>query len=97
MNTVIHIIYGRGQVVSKKDGYIAAVFDGVTRTFLYPSAFGRYLKYEDSELQKAALCDLEEQKRKETEKNAEEYREIKKAALARSLKRSAAAAKRVKK
>lgn len=52
---VTHIIWGHGRIIFKDEKYVKVMFDDHAvgeKTFVYPDAFSKYIKYEDKECQR---------------------------------------------
>ena len=51
---VNHIVWGQGKIQSLNERYIKVLFDNPEvgeKTFVYPDAFSKYIRYEDKEYQ----------------------------------------------
>ncbi len=84
-----HIVWGEGTVVSAEGKYIQVLFDDAeigNKTFIYPDAFERHMKYLDPELQSTAENIIRE--RRENDENLQRIERQKKqqAALAARVK-----------
>lgn len=76
---VKHVIWGRGRIESKDGRYIKVLFDNPEigeKTFVYPSAFAKYITYEDKDCQAKVEEEIREISREAEEKavNAERAR-----------------------
>ena len=79
---VSHIIWGEGYIEYRDARYVRVVFDNSeigTRTFVWPDAFGRFLRYEDAALQTSA-----EVLRESEQRRADEIAEAKAASARRA-------------
>ena len=79
---VSHIIWGEGYIEYRDARYVRVVFDNSeigTRTFVWPDAFGRFLRYEDAALQTSA-----EALRESEQRRADEIAEAKAASARRA-------------
>lgn len=71
---VSHIIWGEGYIEYRDARYVRVVFDNGeigTRTFVWPDAFGRFLRYEDAALQTSAEALLRESEQRRADEIAE--------------------------
>ncbi|MGI6167782.1 MAG: hypothetical protein ACOYIA_06585 [Eubacteriales bacterium] len=104
---VNHIVWGQGKILSVSDRYIKVLFDDPEvgeKTFVYPDAFSKYIRYEDEECQRqveeklsqikkeveerAALAERERQAAAELRKNEKKRQMMKRRAIAYSRKRA---------
>ena len=55
-----HVVFGKGSVVSQEAQRISVQFSEQygTKQFVYPDAFGKYLKFHDASLDKAVMEEL---------------------------------------
>ena len=104
---VNHIVWGQGKILSVSERYVKVLFDDPEvgeKTFVYPDAFSRYIRYEDEECQKqveeklsqikkdteerAALAEKERKAAAELRKNEKKIQMMKRRAIAYSRKRA---------
>lgn len=84
---VEHIIWGGGYVEHRDERYVRIVFDDGdigTRTFVWPDAFGKYLRYADAEAQSEVEARLREAARLAAEREQRESQERREALLAKN-------------
>ena len=67
--TVIHSRYGAGTVISRSEKVIRIRFaaDGTERSFVYPDAFMKFLRYADPSRQEEVDAVLDERRRRAEE------------------------------
>jgi ATPase subunit of ABC transporter with duplicated ATPase domains len=104
---VNHIVWGQGKIQSLNERYIKVLFDNPEvgeKTFVYPDAFSKYIRYEDKEYQeqvenklqqirmeaeeRAALEEKERRAAAEQRKNEKKLQSMKRRAIAYSRKRA---------
>jgi len=69
--TVFHIIYGRCTVCEQNEQSVRVLFDRTEtgiKSFVYPDAFGHFLRFEDESLQKEVLDRIEQIRQEEKER-----------------------------
>ena len=94
---VEHIIWGAGYIEYRDERYVRIVFDNTDigkRTFVWPDAFGKFLRYEDNDLQSAVESELRERERAAYEANEKERQKQLEAAAARNKEQNERAVKR---
>lgn len=71
--TVIHRLFGKGEIKEAGDGYLKIDFLEYNRKseFVYPSCFDVYLKLEKKEIQESVIKDLEDWKEENDEPRKE--------------------------
>ncbi len=75
---VEHIIWGGGSIEHRDERYVRIAFDDSeigTRTFVWPDAFGKYLRYEDAAAQSEVEAQLREAAREVAEREERRERE----------------------
>lgn len=60
---VMHKSFGNGVIVSNQGKYITVKFEAVTKTFVYPDIFEKFLTLADGSVSDEILADLESAKR----------------------------------
>lgn len=84
---VEHIIWGGGYIEHRDERYVRIVFDDGdigTRTFVWPDAFGKYLRYTDAAVQSEVEAQLREAARLAAEREEHDARERREALLAKT-------------
>lgn len=84
---VEHIIWGEGDVEYRDARYIRITFDDAdigTRTFVWPDAFERFLRFKDAERQSEVEALLREAERQRAECKAAEQKRLDESKRARS-------------
>lgn len=98
IDRVSHIIWGAGSVSAVDDRYVRVLFDRSDigeRTFVYPDAFSKYLKYDDAAKQAEIDTVLAERARADAERfEAEEQKRRQAAADALEKERENASKRR---
>ena len=72
---VMHKSFGNGVIVSNQGKYITVKFEAVTKTFVYPDIFEKFLTLADGSVSEEILADLSSSKalkQKELDKKNEE-------------------------
>ena len=96
--SVCHVTYGRGQITEQNEKILRVRFEGGDvgeKSFVYPDAFERYLRYEDSALQQDMDAYLERMRRAKADASAErEARRIHALTEAKKQRKAIAAARR---
>ena len=67
--SVKHISWGIGMVTEQKDNYIKIIFGVGEKQFVYPDAFEKFLKCEDTNMQSQIEEELALKKQQEIQKN----------------------------
>jgi|SRR5699024_7266299 len=76
---ITHKVFGEGDIVDQDDSFITIEFNDTTKKFVYPDAFGKFIKLKDEETAESlkeilTKKQIEEEKR-EKEREAERERE----------------------
>jgi len=84
---VTHIIWGHGKIVFRDERYVRVLFDDASvgeKTFVYPDAFSKYIKYTDPQCQSQIENEIKAAAEEEA-KNQERLRRERAAAAAAAL------------
>lgn len=84
-----HIVWGEGTVISGDGKYIQVLFDDAeigSKTFIYPDAFERHMKYHDPDLQAEAEKIIRERRENDENLKRPERQKKQQAALAARVK-----------
>ena len=74
--SVKHISWGIGTVTEQKDNYIKIIFGVGEKQFVYPDAFEKFLKCEDTNMQSQIEEELAMKKQQEIQKQQERQQKI---------------------
>lgn len=74
--SVKHIYWGIGMVTEQKDNYIKIIFGVGEKQFVYPDAFEKFLKCEDTNMQSQIEEELALKKQQEIQKQQERQQRI---------------------
>ena len=74
--SVKHISWGIGMVTEQKDNYIKIIFGVGEKQFVYPDAFEKFLKCEDTNMQSQIEEELALKKQQEIQKQQERQQRI---------------------
>ncbi|MGM8366668.1 malate synthase [Virgibacillus sp. W0181] len=74
---ITHKIFGEGDIVGQDDSFITVHFNEGTKKFVYPDAFGQFIKLQDRDTAKSLkkIISKREAEEEELEKKREEERE----------------------
>ncbi|MFQ9701790.1 MAG: hypothetical protein ACLR0U_04245 [Enterocloster clostridioformis] len=76
--SVKHISWGIGTVTEQKDNYIKIIFGVGEKQFVYPDAFEKFLKCEDTNMQSQIEEELALKKQRKSRNNRNGSRKLKK-------------------
>lgn len=78
--TITHKVFGEGQIVDHDDSFITVNFDEGTKKFVFPDAFGKYIKLKDEHMAQSLNKMIEKTKMHEAElkrkQEAEKQRQV---------------------
>ena len=88
--TVIHKAFGEGTVTGLKNGQILVSFNGTEKSFIYPDAFEKFIKFKNNAAQARAEEEIGKKRFEEEQKIQERGKNISIAARTKTAQKSAA-------